>query len=382
MKEFRSRRAFTALALFLLVAGAMLLLVSEHRVSNHNKSTEPNRLVGRQLGAFGSVDRDGDRADGGSTVTVVIPTSLGSVRYVGNNGVFYSRYPMGPCMGDCDSDVMSLCIMTGMTEDCAEGLYCYDRAANDPVPFCDGGEFQAIGYDVCAWNTSLPQPASLPQLPVGAFHIKLYWEEGYYWQNETLDREWCMISNFDGYPGSGVCWYGLEESNCTASQLYIGKCLLGDERQWFTFENLGSTYSGSDDHTEVLIKTLDNRCLYRHASDVYLAPYCDPEDPLQRFFALNGTLPLNGPEPGNKFEIGQYQGYTLDNCLTNAHHPKSGEVIEFHVCEHARAHDDQTSYWELLQFPSFVGSLSNVARRRSGNGFGVLESNNDGGGFP
>ncbi|CAB9528490.1 expressed unknown protein (Partial), partial [Seminavis robusta] len=226
-----------------------------------------------------------------------------------------------------------------------------------------------------------PTPPDEHQQPgsFGAFHIKLYWERRILLShNETLDREWCMVSNYDGYPGSGVCWYGLEERNCTSTQLYIGKCLSGDERQWFFFDDLGSAYSGSQDHREVLIKTLDHHCLYRRASAIYVTTECDPNDPTQRFFALSGSFtPSSDPTAPSRFEIGQYLGYTLDNCLTNAHHPKSGEVVEFHVCEAARAHDDQTSYWELLRFPGFTGSLSNVARR-SGNtaGSGAMLSNN------
>ena len=29
---------------------------------------------------------------------------LGEVEYVGNEGTFYARYPLGPCQGDCDED--------------------------------------------------------------------------------------------------------------------------------------------------------------------------------------------------------------------------------------------------------------------------------------
>ena len=29
---------------------------------------------------------------------------FGKIEYVGNEGTFYSRYPMGPCQGDCDND--------------------------------------------------------------------------------------------------------------------------------------------------------------------------------------------------------------------------------------------------------------------------------------
>ena len=33
--------------------------------------------------------------------------------------------------------------------------------------------------------------------------------------------------------------------------------------------------------------------------------------------------------------------------IQNDHHPKSGEVIQFHVCEESRAIEDQSSFWQL-----------------------------------
>ena len=29
---------------------------------------------------------------------------VGRIEYVGNDGTFYSMYPLGPCQGDCDTD--------------------------------------------------------------------------------------------------------------------------------------------------------------------------------------------------------------------------------------------------------------------------------------
>ena len=59
------------------------------------------------------------------------------------------------------------------------------------------------------------------------------------------------------------------------------------------------------------------------------------------------SLPIAANAQNNKIsELGQYEGYTTENCLTNAHHPKSGEVIEFHICEEARKLHDETSFWE------------------------------------
>jgi hypothetical protein len=182
-----------------------------------------------------------------------------------------------------------------------------------------------------------------------------------------------MNFDYSGFPGTGGCWYASDFVNCSSNQVYMGLCLDYDPQQWFTFVNLGTAYSGNEDHPEVLIQLYDEgspRCLTRIDSQIFVEPYCNPEDVRQRFFALQGSF------TGIKFELGQYQGYTHDNCVTNAHHPKSGswvggtfsvvllvvflilvlmtfrvitgEVVEFHICEFARDPHDATSFWELF----------------------------------
>lgn len=288
----------------------------------------------------------------GPMVPTPVPSSgptkeetFGIVAYVGNDhdGYFYDRYPLGVCRGDCDTD-----------DDCQEGLYCHYRGRMDPIPHCIG--VPNISADYCTWDkaSSYPPPNPPAISPIGAFRIKLYWEEGYRWQNETYDRYWCMISDFDGYPGNGECHYGLEVRPCVSNQVYIGKCLEDDPRQWFTMIDLGSRFTGIDDTQECLIATVDSaglaeRCLTRQDSALYLTDHCNPDDPKQRFFALSGSFtPGSNADGKSRFEISQYDGYTHDNCITNAHHPKSGEVVEFHVCEHVRNSDDETSYWQFL----------------------------------
>jgi len=293
---------------------------------------------------------------------------FGEIEYIGNEGTFYATYPLPVCKGDCDSD-----------DDCDQGLYCYERRAYEGIPGCTGGEEYAATGDFCVWNATLVDlmPRAPPKPPADAFRLKLYWEEGYRWQNETFERtcsfapcfvldfhqsihsltsflflgEWCMIHDFDGYPGTGVCWYGDDKRDCLSEQLYMGKCLRYDLRQYYTFIDLGTKYSGNDNIQEVLIQTIDDgisepRCLRREKSSLFLtdADGCNPDDSQQRFFALTGSF------EGPKFELGQYRDYTLDNCLTNAHHPKSGEVVEWFICDLVRDPEDQTSNWELYYY--------------------------------
>ncbi|CAB9509452.1 expressed unknown protein [Seminavis robusta] len=256
---------------------------------------------------------------------------FGRIEYVGNEGTFYSAYPMPVCKGDCDVD-----------DDCIEGLYCHQRGSMDAVPYCDGGEEERSTADFCAWDGESPVPVPVSDPPEGYFRLKLYWEEGYHWQNETFEREWCMMYDYQGYPGTGLCWVGDDAVNCDQDQVYVGKCIQ-DERMWFTFVNV------SDAPVEIskqpsfiderLIMTGDNeRCLTRYDREIWLES-CDPDNFRQRWIALNGNF------DGEEFEISQ-RGFT-HQCVTNDHHPKSGEVVELHDCEASRAYDSQTSFWNL-----------------------------------
>jgi hypothetical protein len=188
----------------------------------------------------------------------------------------------------------------------------------------------------------------------------LYWEEGYFWQEETIESKnlascccflyfciysicfadeshllqqkgrWCATFDYTGEPGPGHCWYGDQSLGCNSDQLYISKCSF-ERNQWFTFE---PTPSG-----EVLIKLGNdkNQCWERLRRSIYIRT-CDPNNPLQRWFALNGSL-----DDGDRFELSQ-QGFT-NQCMTNAHHPKAGEVVEMHSCRASRAPDSETSFW-------------------------------------
>jgi len=66
---------------------------------------------------------------------------------VGNDGEF-DTYPLGLCQGECDTD-----------EDCAEGLYCFQRDAYEPVPGC-GNKPTGAGFDTRAdYCVQGPNPA-------------------------------------------------------------------------------------------------------------------------------------------------------------------------------------------------------------------------------
>lgn len=140
--------------------------------------------------------------------------------------------------------------------------------------------------------------------------------------------KWCMMYNYRG----NECWHGLRTGPCDQDALYVSKC-SNDARQEFTFMHL----TGG---TEVLIKLGrgSNSCFERKGRSIGLRR-CDPNSPLQRWSAPNGNL------QGYRFELSQlsYQG----QCISQAHHPKEGEIVELHSCKRSRDPDHQSSFWNV-----------------------------------
>lgn len=248
-----------------------------------------------------------------SPPVTMAPTQLPLLEVVGNNGSPESAFPLGLCQGDCDDD-----------DDCDWGLYCVQRNdEDDPVTGCDIGDPTFTDRDFCA---SMPADQLLPR----SFRLKMYWEDGYMWQDSPDETEWCATFDYDGYPGTGQCWYGDETERCNPEEMYIADCRK-DLRQAFVFVPVSS------DEVLVQLGNGDDRCWERDGRAVLLRP-CDPINPLQRWYPLNGSF-----QSGDKFELSQKDFDT--QCVANAHHPKPGEVVEMHFCEALRLPDSETSYW-------------------------------------
>jgi hypothetical protein len=138
----------------------------------------------------------------------------------------------------------------------------------------------------------------------------------------------CVMRQFDGYPGQGKCWYGLDVLPCNPEYVYTAKC-NDDERQQWQFDLL--------DNSETLIRAVGtDQCLERDGVNVALRT-CNSFLDTQRFFAIRGGL------SEYRFELSMKTATRF--CLNQAHHPKAGEVLAMYPCDRARS--ETTSWWEL-----------------------------------
>ena len=142
----------------------------------------------------------------------------------------------------------------------------------------------------------------------------------------------CMISDYRGFPGTGKCWHGLRTEPCHQDMVYVARC-DSDRRQQFNILPMkGGTQYQIGIHGE-------DRCMQRSEYSLVLET-CNVNNPLQRFWMPRGTTDQK------RFELSPI---TLANyCVTQSHHPKSGEVVELQKCSNARNIENQSSFWNVF----------------------------------
>jgi hypothetical protein len=141
-----------------------------------------------------------------------------------------------------------------------------------------------------------------------SFRIKLYWEEGYNWQEEWIERKWCLECS------SGRCGTDVD--------IVIRKCDSDTTR--FEFVD-----SGDGQQVQVKVAGQDNLCLELMESnnrDIKLQN-CVTGSRRQLFTAGPGDF------NGDRFEL---QNVQIAGCLSNPHHPYDGELIRRQNCTGAR----------------------------------------------
>lgn len=231
------------------------------------------------------------------------------------------------CQGDCGSD-----------NDCAGNLICYQASSRGSVPGCAG---TSDGTDYCVDPNESGGGGSNPSPPSGggsdggsdggsgggsstggSFQIKMYWEQGYKWQEDPQEKRWCLQCADCGsgiiFDNSGI---KCKPSSCAAgNQIRLEDCGKGGEKFSFVSASGGT-----------MIKTSQNTCFTRTNSKMIKLDKCNSNDNMQKFKSLSGS----------KFSLIPVTDGNL--CGTQIHHPKRGEPLGFESCKEAKA--DTTAYW-------------------------------------
>jgi hypothetical protein len=147
------------------------------------------------------------------------------------------------------------------------------------------------------------------------FLLRMYWEEGYFWQENYNERLYCMeCSSSRCNEGDGIEVWPCDESYLSQRWQYIP----------------GKNGAGQ-------IKTTGrNMCISTPGRYLSLAK-CDAADEDQLFVGIDSH--------GDRFEIESYGVSRL--CLTPHHHPSSGEEVYNQNCFKARR--AKTSFWMMYK---------------------------------
>lgn len=184
-------------------------------------------------------------------------------------------------------------------------------------------------------------PSSIPTMePIVSddFQVRLYWEQGYFWQETYEEAFWCMecamCQSFtlnDGWEGECEVPGSTIESCHEGHQIWVRHCQ--DTRRLFTFEiikNLGTGDQVRVHDTDLCFSIFENTFLELRL--------CDKTQPSQLFNPIDDT---------HKFELRPYDQRDLSmvdaNCLSQRHHPKDKEMVGLHQCETNFNHE--TNYW-------------------------------------
>jgi len=154
------------------------------------------------------------------------------------------------------------------------------------------------------------------------FMLKMYWEQGYCWQEEWIERKWCM---------------SCEGTTCGQGEfLEVQPCDSTKAIQKFIYVPVSGSSGGQ------LRTSTQNLCLERISGSVWKLNTCRTTN--------QGTQILEGIETdGSRFEL--HPEGSSKECLTNNdHHPKPFEKIYSTSCDSARW--SKTSNWSTYMTSS------------------------------
>ncbi|KAL3929009.1 MAG: hypothetical protein SGBAC_012395, partial [Bacillariaceae sp.] len=175
------------------------------------------------------------------------------------------------------------------------------------------------------------QPIAPP--PDNSFKIRLYWDPSYFWQETKEEAWWCLecvkCAEYGGMdaPDHGCVSYGTgDEGRCKAGDsIWVRDCRSRGNR--FNVEkSAGREFMLRIATTNLCVERIRNNHPFLFLQG------CDRNNPYQRFNPWNNYNKFELRPPGSR------------DCISQAHHPKSGELVSMHNCD--LADRDETLYWE------------------------------------
>lgn len=161
------------------------------------------------------------------------------------------------------------------------------------------------------------------------FQIRMEHQPHYCWQEEKRERKWC--------------WEAKD------SKVEIENCDSGEDDQKWRYRDESGGY------VRLSPKEDTGKCLQREGESIRLRTCSGSDSQLFGGFKNNG----------DRFEL---IPKGKSDLLSQAHDPKSGEVIE--LVKKSTARGDHTNYWELINVSTSGSSSSGGGNNNDNNGDG------------
>ncbi|CAJ1937996.1 unnamed protein product [Cylindrotheca closterium] len=184
-----------------------------------------------------------------------------------------------------------------------------------------------------------------PPRDPNAVRLKLYWQQGYYWQEETFERKWCMRceNNLDCQAGEklflGDC------ANNWQTTAYFDLISYRDHEfvQIQVISANGNEKKGRQRRGRNGRSSSSELCVERSAGRHVTLQRCHADAKEEQLWKAPQGSFRDIRKRNNRFELSQSLFGGMNYCLTNHHHPKYGEPLEMYTCNEARR--DETSFW-------------------------------------
>ncbi|KAL3936484.1 MAG: hypothetical protein SGBAC_008204 [Bacillariaceae sp.] len=175
--------------------------------------------------------------------------------------------------------------------------------------------------------------------PDYSFKVRLQWQESYFWQEEKVERWWCLecvrCAEYGGGDGNqhGCTSYSTgDEGVCRkGDSIWIRDCRERGNR-FNVLENRGSGFQ--------LRVATTNLCITRVRRRWLKVDDCDRNSMDQQFVPW---------EDYNKFELRPLEMEALGereaDCISQLHHPKQDELVSLHNCRLCRIYE--TRHWQV-----------------------------------
>mmetsp|Transcript_12865 Transcript_12865/g.25886 ORF Transcript_12865/g.25886 Transcript_12865/m.25886 type:complete len:416 (+) Transcript_12865:1664-2911(+) len=211
------------------------------------------------------------------------------------------------------------------------------------------------GVPTATPSTSPSAFPSMSQQPTNTpYRVRLYWEQGYKWQEDPAEKWFCWAcaqckpcteTNQDRTPDCVDLLCDVKHHCSAGMSIAVTDCelnLSSDKSAEFSFLPGHSGLFDNDFKGGQIQVHNTNLCLSQSGIRSIELETCDASKIEQSFL---GFQPDEGAMELSPANITMEDGKVVDQCITNHHHPRAGERIYSEKCSRARRSD--TSLWDL-----------------------------------